>query len=57
MKAIIRILIGYKIGFITAMLPMILSWYRFGHRSYAHGFFTCLLCWWIWEQRPKKGEL
>ena len=49
-KRIAQIFVGTRLGLLTAALPMVLSFLRFGADSYTHGFMTCLMCWWVGEQ-------
>jgi len=57
LERLVRFCLGSHIGAVTAALPMVLSWLRFGPDSYAHGFMVCLLCWWLYEQRPSKSNI
>lgn len=56
MNSVVRVLIGYRIGALTAALPMVLSWWKWGAESYCTGFMTCLLVWWLWEQTASNTK-
>ena len=49
MKKIINILMGSRIGMVTAFLPVILAW-LIDWRGFWHGFATCLYVWWCKEE-------